>query len=90
MELNVPIPKIYGKIENDEKGQLYTTGAQRTGCDICGFGIHLEQSPNRFDRLKASNPKAWHFWMYEVCTDEKGEKYGWARVLDYIGVKYEK
>ena len=90
LELNVPIPKIYGKIENDENGQLYTTGAQRTGCDICGFGIHLEQSPNRFDRLKASNPKAWHFWMYEVCTDEKGEKYGWARVLDYIGVKYEK
>ena len=27
-------------------------------------------------------------WMYECCTDENGNKYGWAKVLDYIGVKY--
>lgn len=27
--------------------------------------------------------------LYEFCTDEiTGEKYGWARVLDYIGVEY--
>ena len=23
--------------------------------------------------------------MNKVCTDENGEKYGWGRVLDYIG-----
>ena len=28
--------------------------------------------------------------MYRCCTDpETGEKYGWGRVLDYIGVEWE-
>ena len=36
------------------------------------------------------NPKAWEFWMYRCCTDkETGEKYGWGRVLDYIGIEWE-
>lgn len=84
------IPEIYGSIEKDENGKLYTTKAQRTGCSMCGFGIHLEKRPHRFDQLKERSPKEWEYWMYKCCTDEEtGEKYGWARVLDYIGVKYE-
>lgn len=51
--------------------------------------IHIEQRPHRFDRLREDNPKEWHYWMYECCTDSDGEKYGWGRVLDYIGVKWE-
>ena len=83
------IPEIYGKIEPDENGKLHTTKAQRTGCSMCGFGIHLEARPNRFDQLKERNPKEWDFWMHKCCIDEKtGEKYGWSRVLDYIDVKY--
>lgn len=28
--------------------------------------------------------------MYECCRDkETGEKFGWGRVLDYIGVEWE-
>lgn len=28
--------------------------------------------------------------MYNCCTDDKtGERYGWARVLDYINVDYK-
>ena len=84
------IPEIYGTIEREEDGSLHTTGAQRTGCSMCGFGIHLEKRPHRFDQLKERNPKEWKFWMYECCTDENGQKYGWARVLDYIGVPYNK
>lgn len=84
------IPEIYGTIEQEEDGSLHTTGAQRTGCSMCGFGIHLEKRPHRFDQLKERNPKEWKFWMYECCTDENGQKYGWARVLDYIGVPYNK
>ena len=77
-------------IEENDIGVLRTTGAQRTGCEMCGFGIHLEQRPHRFDRLRERNPKAWEFWMYRCCTDpETGEKYGWGRVLDYIGVEWE-
>ena len=88
LDLDVPVPEIYGTIERKEDGTLYTTKAQRTGCSMCGFGIHLEKRPHRFDLLKKSNPKEWHFWMYECCVDENGEKYGWSKVLDYIGVGY--
>lgn len=83
------IPEIYGKITEREDGTLYTTKAQRTGCSMCGFGLHLEKRPHRFDLLKERNPKEWEYWMFKCCTDSiTGEKYGWARVLDYIGVGY--
>lgn len=89
LDLNVPIPEIYGTIERNSDGLLYTTKAQRTGCSMCGFGLHLEKRPHRFDLLKERNPKEWQYWLFECCTDEQtGEKYGWARVLDYIGVGY--
>lgn len=96
LDLNVPIPEIYGEIKirnqlwDGGPGEYYTTGAQRTGCSMCGFGIHLEDRPHRFDRLRERNPKEWEFWMYRCVTDpETGEKYGWGRVLDYIGVPWE-
>ena len=99
LELEAPVPEVYGTIERnvvewiDDKcvgGDFYTTGAQRTGCSMCGFGIHIEERPHRFDRLRERNEKEWHFWMYECCTDDDtGEKYGWGRVLDYIGVQWE-
>lgn len=90
LDLKVPIPEIYGEIRRKSDGTLYTTKAQRTGCNMCGFGIHLEKRPHRFDRLRERNPKEWEFWMYRCCTDPKtGEKYGWGRVLDYIGVGWE-
>lgn len=89
LDLNVPVPEIYGTIERKSNGELYTTKAQRTGCDICGFGIHQESRPHRFDRLRESNPKAWEYWMYHVCKDADGNDYGWGRVLDYIGVEWE-
>ena len=90
LDLNVPVPEIYGKILRKPDGSLYTTGAQRTGCSMCGFGVHMEKRPHRFDQLRIRNPKEWEFWMYRCCTDPKtGEKYGWGRVLDYIGVAWE-
>ena len=88
LDLNVPIPEIYGHIERDPNGNLKTTGAQRTGCEMCGFGIHMEKRPHRFDKLYDRNPKAWDYWMYKCCTDENGNKYGWGLVLDYIGVEW--
>lgn len=90
LDLKAPIPEIYGTIERKPDGTLYTTGAQRTGCSMCGFGIHMEDRPHRFDRLRQRNPKEWEFWMYGCCKDpETGEKFGWGRVLDYIGVGWE-
>lgn len=82
------IPDIYGEIAENPDGQLYTTMAQRTGCSMCGFGIHMEQRPHRFDRLWKRNEKEWRFWMENCCTDAAGEHYGWGRVLDWIGVEW--
>lgn len=90
LDLKAPVPEIYGTIERRPDGTLYTTGAQRTGCSMCGFGVHMETRPHRFDQLRVRNPKEWEFWMYRCCTDpETGEKFGWGRVLDYIGVEWE-
>lgn len=47
---NIPISDSYGTvIENDNK-ELVFSREQRTGCDICGFGIMFDL--DRFDRLK--------------------------------------
>lgn len=90
LDLKVPVPEVYGQIVRDPDGTLRTTKAQRTGCTMCGFGIHMEQRPHRFDRLREMRPKEWDFWMRRCCTDpETGEKYGWGKVLDYIGVEWE-
>ena len=80
IDLHVQVPAIYGTIERHPNGVLYTTRAQRTGCTMCGFGIHIEPRPHRFDRLREDNHKEWEFWMYRM---------GWGKVLDYIGVGWE-
>lgn len=80
LDLDVPVPEIYGEIVRDPDGTLRTTKAQRTGCSMCGFGIHMEKRPHRFDLLYERNPKEWRFWMYDM---------GWGEVLDYIGVGWK-
>jgi len=80
LELEVPVPEIYGEIKEQPDGTLETTKAKRTGCNMCGFGIHIEKRPHRFDRLRDSNYKEWRFWMYDM---------GWGEVLTYIGVGWE-
>ena len=48
----------YGDMElfDAKRPPLKTTGCQRTGCMLCGFGCHLEKSPNRFEMLKETHP----------------------------------
>ena len=93
-DLGVHIPKIYGEIKVSDHVNEFgdfeysTTGESRTGCSMCGFGIQLEKRPHRFDRLYERNPKEWDFWMNKCCTDDDGVKYGWGRVLDYIGIPW--
>ncbi len=69
---------IYGDII-EEKGKLITTGAKRTGCMFCMFGVHLEKRPNRFDKMELTHPK-----QYDYCIN----RLGCGKVLDYIGVHY--
>lgn len=94
VDLGVHIPEIYGTVRKSEKPnelgdyEYYTTGEQRTGCSMCGFGIQLEQRPHRFDRLYERSPKEWDFWMNKCCKHEDGTPYGWGEVLDYIGIPW--
>ena len=90
IHLETIVPAIYGDIYEDERGVLQTRDAQRTGCSMCGFGIHKEDRPHRFDLLWERNQKEWEFWMHRVMQDDNGEWFGWDRVLDYIGVKWRK
>lgn len=94
VDLGVHIPDIYGEVKtSDSKNQFgdyeyYTTGEQRTGCSMCGFGIQLESRPHRFDRLYERSPKEWDFWMNRCCKHEDGTPYGWGEVLDYLSIPW--
>lgn len=73
-ENNLPICSAYGEVvcDDDKHGQLTfddfkgqpvykTTGCDRTGCMLCGFGCHLEdKSKGRFVLLKESHPKMYN------------------------------
>lgn len=77
----VPYAKIYGEIYFNKESQEYkTTGESRTGCMFCMFGVHLEEEPNKFQRMAHTHPK-----QYKFCI----EKLGLGEVLDYIGVNYK-
>lgn len=60
--------------------KIYDMGYTRTGCMFCMFGVHLEEEPNRFQRMKETHPK-----LYSYCMDELNLK----KPLDIIGVKYD-
>ena len=77
-KFNLPYAKVYGDIINTSNG-LITTGATRTGCMFCMFGVHLEKGENRFQRMSRTHPK-----QYDYCIN----KMGLGEVLDYIGVDY--
>ena len=63
----------------EKNGRLTTTGAKRTGCMFCMFGVHLEKEPNRFQRMALTHPK-----QYDFCI----HKLGCGKVLDFLGVPY--
>ena len=74
----IPYASVYGEIV-EENGRLATTGAKRTGCMFCMFGVHLEKQPNRFQRMALTHPK-----QYEFCI----HKLGCGAVLDFLGIPY--
>lgn len=59
---------------------LKTTGCKRTGCMFCGYGCHLEHSPNRFERMKETHPKQYEYIMKP--REEGG--LGYKDVIDWI------
>lgn len=53
---------------------------------FCGFGCHLEKSPNRFERMKSTHPQ---IWDYCIRPKDQGGL-GMGDALDFIHVPYGK
>lgn len=62
----------------------YTTGEQRTGCMFCGFGAHLEEEPNRFQRMSVTHPKC-----YEICMNLENNGVKYKDALETCGISTE-
>lgn len=72
---------VYGEIIKDNyTGLLKFSGADRTGCTFCMFGVHLEPYPNRFQRMQKEYPA-----LYNYCMNELGLK----NVLEYCHIPYD-
>ena len=67
----------YG-IFGEERPLLKTTGCNRTGCVLCGFGCHLEKE-SRFLRLKETHPK-FHSLLHVL----KNNGVTYAEAIDWI------
>lgn len=112
-EYNVPIAKAYGDIvyvdENglqyesvllsNDKTSLTTTGAKRTGCAFCLFGVGKGLDEDRFLRLKEMEPATYDYIMRGGRFDDEGfwipdKGLGYKYVIDWLnehgnlGIKY--
>lgn len=81
---NLPYAKVYGEIKHNADGKWYTTGAARTGCMFCMFGVQCEKTPNRFQQMRVTHPKQYAYCMKPTADGGLGI----AEVLDYIGVEH--
>ena len=91
---NLPICSIYGDVvidyekENNIDGQLSllhdrplkTSKCDRTGCMFCGYGCHLEKSPNRFEMMKHTHPKQYEY----IFRDWEKGGLGYKTVIDWL------
>lgn len=70
----------YIKKYNLDYSEIYNMGYKRTGCVFCMFGVHLEKSDNRFQKLQRTHPN-----LHNYCINKLDLK----KVLEYINVPYE-
>ena len=64
-ENKIEIAKVYGDVK-EENGKYKTTGCNRTGCMFCMYGLHLEEHPNRFERMKTTHPVQYDYIMNKL------------------------
>jgi len=72
---------IWGEIKkgNLPYSDIYNKGELRTGCKYCMFGCHMEEEPNRFQRMRKRTPGQF----------ENLRRHGGCDVLDVLRVSYE-
>ena len=73
-ENNIDYAKCYGEIKQKDS-KLELTKLNRTGCMFCMYGLHLEGTPNRFDKMKETHPK-----IYNYCMNNLGLR----EIIQYI------
>lgn len=78
-KFELEIANVYGEVV-EEDGIMKTTKCNRTGCVFCGFGVHSEEEPNRFQRLEKTHPQ-----LHAYCMD----KLGFKDVCEYMGIPYK-
>ena len=69
----------YG-VSEKETPILKTTGCERTGCMFCGYGCHLEKSPNRFERMKQTHPKIYDY----IMRSKSDGGLGYKEIIEWI------
>ena len=53
--------------------KLKTTGCERTGCCMCGYGLHSEKRPNRLETIPLyDNPKILDYILQGGAFDKDG------------------
>lgn len=83
LENDLPVCSVYGKIFCKD-GQYDNTGVRRTGCVYCCMGCHLEEHPNRFERLKEDDPELYQYCMRPLHENGLGFDY----VLNYCNIAH--
>lgn len=56
----------YIRSNNIPYSKIYDMGYDRTGCMFCMFGVHLEEEPNRFQKMQLTHPKQWNYCIYKL------------------------
>lgn len=72
------IASVYGDLYK-ENNVFKLSGCNRTGCIFCMYGVHLEEYPNRFQKLEIT-----HTALHNYCINKLNLK----RPLELIGVPY--
>lgn len=85
---NLDICSVYGDIERTDDNKLRCTGCQRTGCQFCAFGLHLEKGETRFQALAKTHPKQYNYcinggeWIdnpyYDPSITDEPDEMGWV------------
>jgi 3'-phosphoadenosine 5'-phosphosulfate sulfotransferase (PAPS reductase)/FAD synthetase len=79
---SLKIASVYGAIYKEKVSDTFnykTTGCSRTGCIFCCFGMHLENYPNRYQKLELSHPE-----LHDYCVN----KLGFKDILDFLEIPY--
>jgi len=70
--------------------ELKTTKAKRTGCFPCGFGVHLEKEPNRFQRMSVDNPRMHYTVLFVWSNGDMGKLMGMYNIPIYMPKEIQK